>query len=179
MCTNPALPAGRLEAAIWADILSYLKNPRKILRQLQEHLTSRQQKATDLEKERLDLVSAASRFEEEKARMLAVYRRGRITLEEFDRQLDAIAAEEADARARLAMLDTTLQGQQAVATRIVEAAELLRQLKAKSRGRGPGRSSGTWLKPWCSRLKCLRRQSAPMANECWRLTSLSYVQISA
>ena len=66
--------------------------------------------------------------------MLAVYRRGRITLEEFDRQLDAIAAEEADARARLTKLDTTLQGQQAVATRIVEAAELLRQLRAKSRG---------------------------------------------
>jgi site-specific DNA recombinase len=133
-CTNPALSADRLEAAIWADILSYLKDPRKILRQLQEHLTSRQQKATDLEKERFELVSGVSRFEEEKARMLAVYRRGRITLEEFDRQLDTIAAEEADARARLTKLDTALQGQQAVATRIVEAAELLRQLKAKSRG---------------------------------------------
>ena len=63
--------------------------------------------------------------------MLDLYRRGRITGADLERQLEKIAAEAAELKGRLSTLETTLQGQEAIATRLLEARHLLETLRTR------------------------------------------------
>ena len=123
--------AAELEEAIWKDILEFLQNPGPILAQLAEHLNSRQTQTRDLEQERVAQTLALSRKVEEKDRVLDLYRRGRITIADLERQLEKIATEEAGLKVRLISLETTLQGQEAIARRLMEAQELLHTLRQR------------------------------------------------
>src|SRR6266852_9914018 len=78
-----------------------------------------------LEHERLTAALALSHKDAEKEQILTLYRRGRITGDDLERQLDTIAAEAAELQGRLSTLDTTLQGQEAIATRLHDAQHLL------------------------------------------------------
>ena len=92
---------------------------------------SRQEQARDLGQERTAQAVALSHKEEEKERVLDLYRRGRITIADLERQLEKIAQEEADLKARLTSLDTTLRGQAAIATRLQEAQDVLQTLRQR------------------------------------------------
>ena len=72
-----------------------------------------------------------SHKENEREQILTLYRRGRITSDDLERQLDAIASEAAELRARLATLETTLQGQEAIAVRLQGAQDLLASLRGR------------------------------------------------
>jgi len=120
-----------LEDAVWQDILDLLYNPHPILAKLAEQLQSRHTQTQDLEQERLATALALSHKDAEKEDMLNLYRHGHITSADLERQLDNIATEAAELKGRLASLETTLQGQEAIATRLLEARELLDSLRAE------------------------------------------------
>ena len=98
LCPSKTIRAEELEETIWKDILAFLHNPGPILAQLAAHLHSRQGQAHSLEQERTAQAIALSHKEEEKERVLDLYRRGRITIADLERQLEKIAREEADLR---------------------------------------------------------------------------------
>jgi site-specific DNA recombinase len=131
LCPSKAIQAEILEETIWKDILAFLHDPGPILAQLAAHLHSRQGQARDLEQERMAQAVALSHKEEEKERVLDLYRRGRITITDLERQLEKIAQEEADLKARLTSLETTLRGQVAIATRLKEAQDVLQTLRQR------------------------------------------------
>src|SRR5712691_10099493 len=131
LCPSKTIQAQVLEETIWQDILTFLHDPGPILAQLAEHLHSRQGQARDLEQERTAQAVALSHKEEEKERVLDLYRRGRITIADLERQLEKIAQEEADLKARLTSLETTLRGQAAIATRLKEAQDVLQTLRQR------------------------------------------------
>ena len=130
-CPSKFIPAGQLEETIWQDILGFLHDPGPVLAQLAAQLQSRHVQTQDLEHERLTAALALSHKDAEKEQILTLYRRGRITGDDLERQLDTIAAEAAELQGRLSTLDTTLQGQEAIATRLHDAQHLLGTLRAR------------------------------------------------
>jgi site-specific DNA recombinase len=130
-CSSKVIRGQELEEAIWRDILAFLHDPGPILSQLTTHLNSRQAQARNLEQERMAQSRALSHKEEEKERILDLYRRGRITIADLERQLEKIAQEEAELKARLASLETTLRGQEVIALRLMEAQDLLQTLRQR------------------------------------------------
>jgi len=130
-CPSKVVRAVELEETIWRDILGFLHELGSILAQLAQHLHSRQTQSRDLEQERTAQALALSHKEDEKERILDLYRRGRITIADLERQLEKIAQEEAALRARLTSLETTLRGQEAIAMRLMEARDLLHNLRQR------------------------------------------------
>jgi site-specific DNA recombinase len=130
-CPSKSVPGEALEEAIWNDILAFLHDPGPILSKLAEHLNSRQVQTHNLEQERMAQVLAISHKEKEKERILDLYRRGRITVADLERQLEKIATEEAGLKTRLVSLETSLKGQEAIATRLVAAQDLLHSLRQR------------------------------------------------
>jgi site-specific DNA recombinase len=128
-CPSKFIPAQRLEETIWRMILTYLHDPGPVLAQLATQLQSRHVHTKDLEQERLAAALALSHKDAEKEQILNLYRRGRITADDLERQLDNIAAEAAELKSQLSTLETTLQGQEAIATRLHEAQNLLETLR--------------------------------------------------
>jgi len=130
-CPSKFVRGQALEEAVWRDILGFLHDPGSILSQLATHLNNRQAQTRTLEQERVAQSLALSHKEEEKERILDLYRRGRITVADLERQLGKIAQEEAELKARLASLETTLRGQEAIALRLMEAKDLLHTLRQR------------------------------------------------
>lgn len=130
-CPSKLIPAQQLEETIWRDILTFLHDPGPILAQLAEQFQSRQAQTQDLEQERLATALALSHKDAEKEQMLDLYQRGRITVADLERQLEKIATKVAELKGRLSMLETTLQGQEVIASRLLEARHLLETLRAR------------------------------------------------
>jgi site-specific DNA recombinase len=130
-CPSNFLPAQQLEDTIWQDILGFLHNPGPVLTQLADQVQSRQAQTQDLEQERLTTALALSHKDAEKEQMLDLYRRGRITVSDLERQLEKIAEEAAELKGRLSALETRLQGQEAIAARLLDARSLLESLRAR------------------------------------------------
>jgi site-specific DNA recombinase len=130
-CPSKMVRAIELEETVWRDILSFLHDPGPILAQLAQHLHSRQTQSRSLEQERTAQAVALSHKEDEKERILDLYRRGRITIADLERQLEKISQEEAALKARLTSLETTLRGQEAIASRLMEARDLLHNLRQR------------------------------------------------
>src|SRR5207245_7216595 len=120
-CTNTAVSAEALEKAIWTQVVDFIENPGEVLGKLADHLRSREDQAHTLEQERITQALALSHKEEERDLILDLYRRGRISVEALERQIEKIAEEESLLKARLATLDTTLRSQKAIAQRLTEA----------------------------------------------------------
>jgi site-specific DNA recombinase len=128
-CQSKYIRAQALEEHIWAEIVDFLQNPGGILAQLAQDMQSRQSQAQVLEHERIAEAVALSHKEVEKQQILDLYRHGHINMNDLTRQFETIAAEEAKLKARLAVLDTTLQGQAAIQTRLEDARDVLETLR--------------------------------------------------
>jgi site-specific DNA recombinase len=128
-CQSKFIRAPALEDYIWAEIDDYLRNPGPVLAQLAKEMQSSQTEARGLEQERVSETVALSHKEDEKQRILDLYRHRYINETDLTRQLEKIAEEEAQLKARLAILDTTLQGQEAIQARLEDARDLLETLR--------------------------------------------------
>jgi site-specific DNA recombinase len=94
-CLATSVDARNAEADIWADIEAFTRDPAQVLRALaakQQATIARQaDDRAQLAKVQQDLDELQGQRDE----ILALYRRGRISERDLDRQLDQIAAEEA------------------------------------------------------------------------------------
>ncbi len=130
-CDAPGVDAGSAERQIWADVEGFIREPAEVLTLLaaQWHATTAQQ-----EKQRAQLAELQRTFDalqQQRDDILALYRRGRISERDLDRQLDAIAEEEASYTSDRETLAAALQDASEGAGRLETARTLLQQLHAR------------------------------------------------
>jgi site-specific DNA recombinase len=90
-CQSKILRADDVEAAVWEACREFIRNPGQALDEARRKLRERMADATHAEDERRDTLAALAAKETERERVLAMYRRGKIDVDEADRELDAIA----------------------------------------------------------------------------------------
>jgi site-specific DNA recombinase len=100
-CRAHSIDADALEAAIWADCAYWARHPDEGLAEAQEQLRTRLGQVATMEQERRHLRQQLAEKDEERARVMTLYRRKKSTLEEAERDLDAIQAEAAQLRTML------------------------------------------------------------------------------
>jgi site-specific DNA recombinase len=128
-CPSKAVRADRLEDEVWADCREWIRNPGKPLAEAQRQLRERMEQSANLEAERRALHEQLAEKEAERERVLTLYRRNRITVDEAERQLDAITAETADVRHLLDALQSQAALTTAFEAHLTEATALLLRLR--------------------------------------------------
>jgi site-specific DNA recombinase len=97
-CFAKALPADWLEDAVWQECRQFILNPGDALAKAQRKLRERMTKATSHDDQRRTWLAELAAKEAESDRVLNLYRRGKISDEQAERELDAIAREAAQLR---------------------------------------------------------------------------------
>ena len=94
-CPSKSINGSYLEQLVWQEVESFLRNPGAVLAELQKRMTAREESQTDGQERLEHLELALQNKTEERGRVLAIYRRGRIDDKTLDQQLGEIEAETA------------------------------------------------------------------------------------
>jgi len=133
-CDAASVAAPAVEAAIWADIEQFARDPGPVLTMLAE---KRDTEAAHIERYRTrfaELQQTLEAVQSQRDAVLALFRKGRISERDLDRQLDDIRCEEdGHVREREKIL-TTMQRDADGAERLDSARTLLQQLHARLDG---------------------------------------------
>jgi site-specific DNA recombinase len=132
-CWAKNLNANQVDAEVWTRLEGFLHDPGEALEQLAAESQAEDAAAARWETELTRLRQGLEEKEDERARVLALYRRGRIDEGDLDRQLDQIAAEETDLRGQVRTAQETLRKTRGQAELQAGAAELLDRLRAELR----------------------------------------------
>jgi site-specific DNA recombinase len=135
-CIGRALDADKLEAAIWADVESYIRDPGATLTKLAGRLGAEQQDTAETRAQLATIDAQLASFQAERDLVLTQYRKARITERDLDHQLDAIEREETAVRKARAATVARLDSGAATETRLDSARTLLQRLHARLDG-GP------------------------------------------
>jgi len=130
-CPSKDVQAGWLEEAVWEEVEGMLRRPERVLARLKRRL-AREQK--DLAGQRVQLVRLRQALAEkgaERDRVLSLYRKGRITEDSVDRQMEQIAQEEDTLRGELSELSVRLEGMGTEAAQLAAARTALETLGAR------------------------------------------------
>lgn len=100
-CHAATVVADRLEATVWAEVRALIEHPDEYIADAQRELRARLADAGQHEAERRSLSRELAGKEQERERVLDLFRRGRITADECDRDLDKVTAEAREIRALL------------------------------------------------------------------------------
>jgi len=103
-CGAKILRADWIEPAFWEQCRQLILNPGKALDEARRKLRERMTTSTGFETRRRETLAALAEKETERERVLSMYRRGKISDEEADRELDAIAREAGQLREDLESL---------------------------------------------------------------------------
>jgi site-specific DNA recombinase len=130
-CEAKGIRGDVLEKQVWADVESFLRNPGPVLQQIQARLES-EARGTDKTRDRLKRLG---NLLEEKAiernRVVALYRRGRLTDAALDEQMDEIDKEEAALKSQIDELRGKLDGVDSVSGAVSSAEALLANLRRR------------------------------------------------
>jgi site-specific DNA recombinase len=127
-CPSKDVNGAFLEDAVWNDIEGFLRNPGAVAEILRQKINKRG-KGRDKDFDRRSVEIAVANKAEERARVLALFRKGRIDEAALDSQLDEIETEEMTLRARLEAAKPTLVRDDSAALATVEM--LLERLRTK------------------------------------------------
>ena len=130
-CPSKAVNAELLEGQVWRDILGFLNEPGPILDKLLRERQGDTDRTSALVAETDALERSVTRKLSERDLILDLYRRGRIDGADLDRQLDKIASEERELKARLVALRAQVQQVENAERQIASVAELLAQLRER------------------------------------------------
>lgn len=133
-CQAKMVDANYIEGLVWEDIRSFVLNPGAALEQARAQLESRRAQTPDVGRERRTVEQQLEAKDTEKARVLALYRRGRIDLPETEHELDTINKEGETLRGMLAALSAQEEMAQSQVKQLDDAehlAELLRDRLAQ------------------------------------------------
>jgi site-specific DNA recombinase len=128
-CRSKLLPADWLEEVVWGDCRRFIEDPGAALQEAQAELRRRMGATAESEAEQHRLVRQLAGHEAERERVMTLFRRGRATLEEVERQLDAIQSDAADVRARLDVLRAQQEITAAYEAHYAEAVSMLARLR--------------------------------------------------
>jgi len=128
-CRAKMLRADWIEAAVWDECRRFIMNPGEALAEAQRALRDRLAATTDADERRRSVLSELAGKETERERVLTLFRRGTISDEEAEGQLQAIAKEAGHLREALESMranSALLEAQEAFLT---DSATLLLQLQ--------------------------------------------------
>ncbi len=108
-CPSKSVNALAIEAAVWQDIESFLRDPGAVLDLLAAQMQVQEGETERLRGELAKREQALGDLDGEKDKVIALYRKGRIDESDLDRQLDQVQQDKAGARAELADLRERLR----------------------------------------------------------------------
>src|ERR1051326_6447339 len=129
-CPSKDIRGDGLEELIWSDVEGFLRNPGPVLEQLHGQLVGASSHPTT-KLDRAHLEASLKVKGDERARVVALFRRSRISEAELDSQLDEIAAEEESLRRSLAELDGDAQAAARTDDYLSSAGALHAELRAR------------------------------------------------
>jgi site-specific DNA recombinase len=100
-CPASQIDADRLEETVWHEVRAFVDDPGPYIEQAQRDLRARLADASEDDERRRALARDLAGKEQERERILDLFRRGRITAAECDRDLDKVAAEAREIREML------------------------------------------------------------------------------
>ena len=128
-CPAKVVSAEWLEDLVWRDCAEFVRNPGDALAEAQEQLRERLGRSAGLEQQRRRIEGLLAEKEAERERVMTMYRRGRIALDQADRQLDDVNREEGELRAQLEGLRAEVDLVEAFGAQVAEATALLGRLQ--------------------------------------------------
>ena len=130
-CGGKTIDAAWIEKIVWEDCRTFILNPGEALAGAQEQLKARQQQVSTLMDERAIYLRALAEKGEERNRIMVLYQRGRVSLQETEARLDSIAQDEATLRQQCAALDAQRALADAVEMHLMDAQRLLERLQGR------------------------------------------------
>jgi site-specific DNA recombinase len=128
-CRAKRLPTAWLDDEVWQDCRAFIQNPGEPLAEAQRQLRARMAETVGVERQRRGLQKQLAEKDAERERVLTLYRRNRITLDQAEQQLDDVGREAAELR----QLMDSLASQEALAaafeTHLTEASAMLLRLQ--------------------------------------------------
>jgi site-specific DNA recombinase len=133
-CQAKAIRGDELEAQVWSDIETFLRNPGPVLQQLHERLES-DAKGSDKARQQITrLEGLLAKKAEERNRVLGLFRRGRLDDKALDQQMDEIGKEETALEKQLEELRGKVTSSESIAATVSSAQSLLAKLKKRLDG---------------------------------------------
>ncbi|HJT58431.1 MAG TPA: recombinase family protein [Ktedonobacteraceae bacterium] len=130
-CPSKIVKALDLEAAIWKDIETFLRNPTDVIALLAQQLHLQAGEEEQLYTERARQQQESQRLEREKDTVITLFRKGRIDEAALDRQLDQLQLDEANVQKELEDIQEQLQRLQKKVDGLRYAHELLHRLSER------------------------------------------------
>ena len=130
-CPSKDVQAGWLEEAVWEEIEGMLRRPERVLARLRGGLAQEQKDLAGQQVQRVRLRQALAEKGAERDRVLSLYRKGRITEDAVERQMQQIAQEEDTLRGELSELTVRLEGIGTEAAQLAAARTALETLGAR------------------------------------------------
>lgn len=132
-CRCPAKPirADEIEREVWADIEGFLRDPGAVLGELAQQMQAESQALEEVHAAEERLAERLTAKQQESDAVITLFRRGRITQSQLDRQLNEIDREEAGLRALLAESHGRRSAAADAQAQIRAASRLLSDLNAR------------------------------------------------
>jgi len=128
-CPGKIVKAEHIEKAVWREVEKLLLTPNDVLMKLGELDAEGGRLHAVLEAEKLTLEKTLADKNSERARVVEIYRREIITVDEVERQLGAIKAEGEAARVRLGEVEGELSNADALKQRCATIEERLDEIR--------------------------------------------------
>ena len=133
-CQAKAIRGDELEAQVWSDIETFLRNPGPVLQQLHSRLESDAKGSEKTRQQVTRLDGLLAKKAEERNRILGLFRRGRLDDKALDQQMDEIGKEQAALELQLEELRGKITSAESIAATISSAESLLAKLRKRLDG---------------------------------------------
>jgi site-specific DNA recombinase len=130
-CRARVANAAWLESVVWEDCRTFIRNPGEALAEAGRQVRARLHQVARVEAERGHYMQALADKTRERDRIMLLYRRGRMTVQAAEAQMDEITREEADLRSHLSALDAQHALAGAAQAHLTEASLMLNRLQAQ------------------------------------------------
>lgn len=130
-CQAASIDADRLESLVWHEVRQFVENPGEAVEVARQQIRERLAASSKGEEQRKRLAAELAGKETERERILGLFRRGRITSDEAERELDSIAREAAQLRELLDSLRLQAQMAEAQETYLVDAGAMLARVRGR------------------------------------------------
>jgi site-specific DNA recombinase len=130
-CPSKDVNGDFLEQTVWTDVEAFLRNPKAVIEQLQQRLAADRSDSKRGQERLARLEGSLAAMTTERDRILALFRKGRITEKDLGRQMDQIDREEAVLRANIEDLSDRLLNVADGAAQLQSTQALLEKLRGQ------------------------------------------------
>ncbi len=133
-CTSKPVNADEVEAEIWADVDYWLHHPGEVVERLAARLREEMARADELHRDLLAVRGQLAGMARERDSILTLFRKGRISEADLDRQLDQVQVEQRALEEQVAGLTERLRAADTEQQRLHSVEGLLATLRQKAEG---------------------------------------------